>query len=248
VSLLLRLERRLEALAEAVFSTWGRDRVHPAEIARRVFCAMDDGAMAGVDGVMLPNAYRVFLHPRDFAPYAAISARLAAELESSLGARAAELGGRCPGPLRVTLDARDEITPGAIYVEARFSAGGDPHPVRGAPAEETRVYRRRPGAGPGLRLRVQAGPPGTAGREFTVDRPALTIGRRPDQDIVIEDPSVSRAHARIEISGGRPSVVDLGSTNGTLVNGRRAGAEPLPLRPGDRLQVGAVLLELLAEP
>src|SRR5579883_2860722 len=75
-----------------------------------------------------------------------------------------------------------------------------------------------------------------------------STGRRPDQDIVIEDPSVSRAHARIEISGGRPSVVDLGSTNGTLVNGRRAGAEPLPLRPGDRLQVGAVLLELLAEP
>ncbi len=248
MSLLLRLERRLEALAEAVFSAWGRDRVHPAEIARRVFRAMDDGAMAGVDEMMLPNAYRVFLHPRDFAPYAAVAGQLAAELESSLGARAAELGGRCPGPLRVALDARDEITPGAVYVEARFCPGDEPQPQSEPPAGETRVYRRRSGAGPTLRLRVQAGPPGTAGREFALDRPALTLGRRPDQDIVLEDPSVSRAHARIEVAGGRPWVVDLGSTNGTLVNGRRAGAEPLPLSPGDRLQVGAVLLELIAEP
>src|SRR5579884_1542523 len=116
--------------------------------------------------------------------------------------------------------------------------------TRSRPAPST-LRRASP---PAATRTPHAGPPGTAGREFTVDRPALTIGRRPDQDIVIEDPSVSRAHARIEISGGRPSVVDLGSTNGTLVNGRRAGAEPLPLRPGDRLQVGAVLLELLAEP
>lgn len=259
MSLLLRLEHRIEAVVEGFFAR-GRDRVHPIEIGRRLLREMDQGAMAGLRGTLVPNEYRVFLHPRDFAPYAACAAALVRELEDALRARAQELRAQAPGPVRVTLASRDEVTPGQIYVDARMApaappaagaddaagaggrtpaAGRDPAAAPG----DTRVYRRDPGA---LRLRVQAGPPGTAGREFVLSRPAMTIGRRADQDIVLGDPSVSRVHARLEVAPDGVSIVDLDSTNGTLVNGHPVRMSRVALRVGDRIQVGAVVLDLLA--
>ncbi len=256
MSLLLRLERRIEALVEGWFSR-GRDRVHPVEIARRVLREMDRGAVAGLRGMLVPNEYRVFLHPRDFAPYASLREPLARELEDALRARAQELGAHLPGPARVVLDSRDEIAPGEIYVDARLAppqAAGPPAPeaprepqASAGPAvtDDTRVYRRDPGS---RRLRVQAGPPGTAGREFALTQPAVTIGRRADQDIVLNDPSVSRTHARVEITPDGVSIIDLDSTNGTLVNGHPVRASRVALRPGDRIHIGTVVLELVAGP
>ena len=87
-----------------------------------------------------------------------------------------------------------------------------------------------------------------AGREFTLDRPLMVIGRRADQDIVLHDPSVSRAHARIEATFGEVVIIDLASTNGTLVNGRPVGRSGCLLRAGDRVQIGSILLEYLAGP
>jgi len=244
VSLLLRLERRIEALVEGMFAPWAHDRVHPVEIGRRVFRAMDEGAVAGLGGLVVPNAYHVFLNPKEFAPYADLAAPLAAELESALRARADELGARFPGTVRVALAARDEITPRAIYVEARLVPDEAAGPQDD---DDTRIYRPREAA-PRVRLRVLAGPPGAAGLEFVGVGPVVTIGRRADQDIVLNDPSVSRMHARIEIASDRAEIADLGSTNGTLVNGRPSGAASVPLRAGDRVQLGTVLLELVAGP
>jgi hypothetical protein len=261
VSLLLRLERRLEAIFEGMFARWARDRVHPAEIGRRVLREMDRGAVAGVGGLLLPNDYHVFLHPGDFSPYAAYTGPLVEEITASLRARAEELGGRLGGPVRVELSSREEIARGEIYIEARLLpaapnaegppvAGGTPENTgepgasRGAPGGDTRVYRR-PGS---RRLRVRAGAVGQADREFLLDQPITTIGRRSDQDIVLDDPSVSRTHARIEINAEGVAIADLGSTNGTLVNTRSVRAARVPLRSGDRIKIGAVLLEYLAEP
>lgn len=252
MSLLLRLERRIEAIVEGVFSHWGRDRVHPLEIGRRLLREMDRDAVAGVAGMLLPNDYSVFLHPADFAPYAAYTAPLIAELTDALRARAEELGGRPGGPLRVMLAPREEITRGEIYVEARFlsaapeaTEGGLAGSRPGRPGSDTRVYRRTPVLG---RVRVQTGPAGHAAREFLMDRPVTTIGRRGDQDIVIPDSSVSRTHARIEFDARGAGIVDLGSTNGTKVNGQPVGRTRVTLRPGDRIQVGTVVLEFLSTP
>lgn len=74
----------------------------------------------------------------------------------------------------------------------------------------------------------------------------MVIGRRADQDIVLNDSSVSRAHARLESARGGVTLVDLASTNGTLVNGRRVGGARVLLRAGDRVQIGSFLFEYLA--
>ncbi len=253
MSLFLRLERRIETLVEGFFSRWARDRVHPVEISRRLLRAMDEGAVAGLSGMLVPNAYRVFLNIQDFAPYEAFTEPLSRELAAALRARAQELGAQLPGPVRITLGARSEVTPGEIYVEAKLSpvsapaagaAGPDATPPPAA-STDTRVYRRAPGS---PRIRIQAGPPGAAGREFALDRPVMTIGRRADQDIVLHDSGVSRAHARIEMTPDGASIVDLDSTNGTLVNGHPVRTARVALRPGDRIQVGTVLLEYVAGP
>jgi hypothetical protein len=71
----------------------------------------------------------------------------------------------------------------------------------------------------------------------------LVIGRASTATIVVDDTYASSAHARIRSADGSWVVEDLGSTNGTLVNGERI-ATPTPVRRGDRVQVGQTVLEL----
>jgi hypothetical protein len=72
--------------------------------------------------------------------------------------------------------------------------------------------------------------------------PSLRIGRSPSCDLVLTDDSVSRRHAEIALRGGRCAIRDLGSCNGTWVNGR--SITRAELRRGDELQVGETILRL----
>jgi len=89
--------------------------------------------------------------------------------------------------------------------------------------------------------------PGKPSRKLTGDLPVMTIGRAAGNDIVIEDPSLSRVHARFSMRGDVPCVEDLGSLNGTLINGKPAeGVQPL--KAGDRLSLGKIDMTLDSEP
>lgn len=114
-------------------------------------------------------------------------------------------------------------------------------------APDTKVYRPAPRASAHPRLRVEAGPRGLVGREYPLSKPVVTVGRRADQDIVLPDPTVSRTHLWLVRTEGGVAVRDLGSTNGTRVNGRPLGPGAVVLRPGDRVHVGTVVLEYLGE-
>jgi serine phosphatase RsbU (regulator of sigma subunit) len=85
--------------------------------------------------------------------------------------------------------------------------------------------------------------PGQEPRRFEFDGEALSIGRSARNDLVIEDPSLSRSHARLEIRGEGFQLEDLGSMNGTFINGHPVHG-PQPLRGSDRVQLGNVVLEL----
>ena len=94
----------------------------------------------------------------------------------------------------------------------------------------------------GWQLLAQQGP--RAGQTFDLSRPVVTIGREAGSDIVLDDPQVSRRHAQLTLQGASYFVEDLGSTNGSFVNGRRVMA-PTPLNPGDKLGLGdTVVLEV----
>ena len=74
-------------------------------------------------------------------------------------------------------------------------------------------------------------------QSLTLSRPVTTIGRREGNDIVFDDPQVSRLHAEVRVDGGRFVIVDCQSTNGTQVNG--TGVERQVLESGDQITIGA---------
>jgi predicted component of type VI protein secretion system len=76
-------------------------------------------------------------------------------------------------------------------------------------------------------------------RDFQLDKPACVLGRRQDCDLQIPLMGISRKHCQLSVQGQKVSVKDLGSSNGTFVNGKRV--EQQELSPGDRLQVGLVM-------
>ena len=126
-----------------------------------------------------------------------------------------------------------------------------PQPVRAGPPAAARqwapapapVQPAKPPGTPGA-VRVVKPPP-LAGRTFPVDDDELTIGRAPGCAVLLDDPTVSSLHARLTRRGGDVVLDDLGSRNGTLLNGRRLKA-PTALSPGDRVGVGPnVELEVL---
>lgn len=92
-----------------------------------------------------------------------------------------------------------------------------------------------------LRLRVERGP--DAGSVFTVVGAGETIGRSQENTIALDDNRLSRQHARLDRQYGLLTVTDLGSSNGTRVNGQEIRA-PQALAPGDTIEVGATLLRV----
>jgi sigma-B regulation protein RsbU (phosphoserine phosphatase) len=98
-----------------------------------------------------------------------------------------------------------------------------------------------PGSVPGeLTIRT---PDGKA-RKLVLDNKDLTLGRSATTDLCYPDDSgLSRQHLVIEIAGNRWQIRDLNSKNGTVVNGQRLGTDSLPLRPGDRISAGHLILE-----
>jgi predicted Zn finger-like uncharacterized protein len=122
--------------------------------------------------------------------------------------------------------------------------------AREAPPKKTVVPTRRPGAaelkmpvGFKVSVAVIAGP--EAGRMYAVEKPRVVIGRH-DADINVDDPEISRAHAAIELSGDRATLLDLGSTNGTFVGEEQI--EECPLENQSEFSIGGSTLMLIFTP
>lgn len=78
---------------------------------------------------------------------------------------------------------------------------------------------------------------GASGPPIELSSGVHTIGRLPGSEVFVEDPRVSRRHAEIRIVDGEVTLRDLGSTNGTFVNGTRV-TRPVVLADGDQITVG----------
>ena len=136
---------------------------------------------------------------------------------------------------RVVRTVLAELKPGRIPVPAAAAAQAPPVAAM-APSRRERSGRR-------WEL-VIVEPVSRAGEAFTLGE-ELSVGRGAGCAVVLTDDTfVSTVHARIFMRGNDPYVEDLGSTNGTLLNGE-AVVEPIRLRPGDRVQFGQTVMELV---
>ncbi|MFE1015067.1 FHA domain-containing protein [Streptomyces sp. NPDC058794] len=150
-------------------------------------------------------------------------------------------GGEGPGTGQVVLYA------GAQRLDAQRSTLGEPPLIDGAvlclgaPGEPD---PHTDPAGAPAQLHVVAGP--DAGGVHLLHGGQIRLGRSADADVALDDPDVSRMHCAVTVAAdGRVSVADLGSTNGTTLDGARVGDRPVRLTPGALLRIGESALRLV---
>jgi hypothetical protein len=228
---LQRFERRLEGLVEGAFARVFGGVVQPVEVAAALQReAADKKQIVGQGRILVPNAYTVELGATDLERFAEWDEPLRAELASMVKEHAHDQGWSFVGPVSVAFERVESLDTGVFRVRSAVLA----EPSAGS--QTTGVGRPR------LVLPATAG---NAERVVVLTRPVTVVGRGADAELRLPDTGVSRAHAEVRLDGGEARVVDLQSTNGTLVNGRRvAEAE---LQDGDRLDIGATSLIFRSE-
>lgn len=236
-----RVERFFERLVERPSARLFRTRLQPIQVLRRIERAMDAGR--GADGTrgLVPDQFLVRLHPNDLAGLVPAD-EVASELASGALSFARAHGYALRDRPRVTLQPDPRLRPGEAEVDAELSpvvvlaAGADP--ADGG----TRVFEVPVVHAPDVSIEVRE--PGRSPRQVPVTGGPMRIGRAPECELVLEDSRVSRRHARLHARNGVLVLTDLGSTNGTRVNGNRI--TELVLGEGDRIQVGDTSLVVQA--
>jgi hypothetical protein len=238
MSALTRFEQFMESMVEDSVARFFRSPVQPAEIAKRLERAMESHQTISVRRVIVPNVYRVFLNPKDFAAFQPIRGEVEREMATYLGELASERNFTMLEHPQVTM-AEDAAVPNrTIQVEA---ATADPNASSGGNSA-TQVLSATM-AGPVakqsqramLLLDTNQGP-----HVIPLESTLLTLGRGLNNDIILEDTRVSRHHAQLRYKTRRFWVTDLNSTNGTYVNGERISE--VDLRHGDVVSLGGLEL------
>ncbi|MGZ3426628.1 MAG: FHA domain-containing protein [Polyangia bacterium] len=145
-------------------------------------------------------------------------------------------GVRITGPTPIGPSTRIDVAEFRIAIEPVVSSDGvAPLPPIESPVSQPAGGMPMVSAGAsGLRLVAEGGP--YDGRMFNLPPGVTSVGRAVDNELVFDDPSLSRKHARVHRESGRLEVEDLGSSNGTFVNGRRIGRGAVS--PGDVVRFG----------
>lgn len=226
VSGLQRFEKRLEGLVEGAFAKVFKGVVHPVEILN----AMQGEANAGKTGLpggrtLVPNRYVIVLSPADHDRLAPYAAALARELAQSQAEYIGEQGWAVYGDILVEVARGETLETGLFRVDAQVYTGAD--------------QRTRRGPDSGVRLVTDDG------YAHAVQRGSTVIGRGEQADLRLADTGASRQHARLDFDGTRLTLTDLGSANGSRVNGQKVTSATI--NPGDEIVIGTTRLSVRME-
>jgi hypothetical protein len=237
MSVLRTIESKLESLFEGVFGRAFRSNVQPVELARKLVKEMDEHRNVSVSRVYVPNEYTIYLSPQDREQFADYEDSLREELQEYLASHARRESYVLLSPPRVKFETDADLDVGVFGIATRLAHSSRPKAAEAPPPQATpgatMIYDA--GAGPPDPLEVAALT--FHGRTHELDGPRTVIGRSKDVDIQIADPNVSRRHAEVRREGEGYLLVDLDSTNGIEVDGRRV--RQLELEDGTRFTVGS---------
>ncbi|HVC88042.1 MAG TPA: DUF3662 and FHA domain-containing protein [Gaiellaceae bacterium] len=249
MALLRSIESRLESLFEGVFGRAFRTNVQPVELARKLVKEMDDHRNVSVSRVYVPNEYTVYLSAGDRDQFATYEKQLADELADYLAEHARRESYVLLSPPTVELETDDELDVGVFGIATRMAeteldAGNKPRGGARAQPSATMIYvpteppREEAEASPAVDLGSdrEVAVLEWEGKRHEIAANRVVIGRSKDADVQISDPNVSRRHAEVLREGDAYYVLDLDSTNGVEVNGKRV--KRVKLEEGSRFTIG----------
>jgi len=217
MSKIAHFEALAERLVEGTFVRLFADRLRPQEVATHLARAMEDYQTISPEGVaQAPTHYWIYVHPDDGDALAVERPKLEMELAHYVATLADQAGLALEVTPVVYVQAGEEVAPHQVRVEARWM------PSEAAEVESTREVEIDEAEGEAA---VAAVPPGRpflileGCRHVNLLQPVISVGRALDNDIIIEDPRVSRRHAQFRRRYGRYVLYDLGSSGGTQING-----------------------------
>jgi|SRR5581483_725502 len=242
------IESKLESLFEGVFGRAFRTNVQPVELARKLVKEMDDHKNVSVSRVYVPNEYTVYLSPGDREQFENYETGLRDELAEYLAEHARREGYALLTPPQVALETDDDLDVGVFGIATRMAQPDGKsvdEPVGQAEPNATMVYKPAPGvqqpteaASPvDLGVQQEVAVLSWEGKRHEVTKRRVVIGRSKDADLQVVDPNVSRRHAELRQEGATYWLVDLDSTNGVEVRGKRV--KRLKLEDGTRFTIGS---------
>jgi len=268
VNSLTRLETFLEGMVERSFSRLFRTRLQPIEIAKRLAREMEASRIVGVSSVMVPNRYRVALSSDDYAVFAPIRTSLEHEMVQYLMDFAREHGYTTTAAPEVEIIEASSLRPGRLVVVGQLSEAPAQGPPQAQPVPALQYGPQMQQAATDAHhlpatehlaptqlmpqpvvepIPDQEVDDGAVEAYLLLDDTSypltgsdVTLGRGLENAIVLEDRRISRSHARLIRSGGRWTIRDEGSTNGTFVNGRMVSHQSL--KHGDCVSLGGLEL------
>jgi Protein of unknown function (DUF3662)/FHA domain len=241
VNAIARFETFMESLVERGFARLLRTRMQPVEVAKRLSREMEAQRTVAINRVLVPNRYLAQLSAEDFDHFGTIQATLQKEMATYLMEYAEERSYTMPGIALVTLERDATLRPGGLRVQARMEdvdddalAGTMPlQPTQVMPEPDFIVPDLKPQASGRARVELQ-------GASCFLDRDVASLGRGLDNDVVVEDPRVSRHHARLQRGPRGWELADLASTNGTFINGKQIRQRVIS--SGDTISLGGLEL------
>jgi hypothetical protein len=254
MSVLRNIESKLESLFEGVFGRAFRTNVQPVELARKLVKEMDDHRNISVSRVYVPNEYTIYLSPGDRDQFASYQEQLQDELSDYLAEHARRESYALLSPPRVLFETDEDLDVGVFGIATRLVQTGPKGEVAlDAAPGATMLYKpATPGLQPteaasAVELGVQREVAVLTwdGQRHEVAKQREVIGRSKDADVQVADPNVSRRHAEVRQEGAAYWIVDLDSTNGVEVKGKRV--KRLKLEDGTRFTVGSTEIQFARE-
>ena len=220
MGLLDNFEKGLERAVNGAFAKTFRSGLAPVEITSALRRELDTkAAVISRDRILVPNSFRVIVGPGDYQRMLAIGPTLNDDLIQFVQTHAKQQGYQFAGGISLELVQNPRLTDGLVQIESANAAGE----VTWTPVLDV------------------------AGKRYPITSSRTVIGRGSDAHITIDDPGTSRKHVEILWDGKRAQVKDLGSTNGSQLNG--APVSKAPLEPESVIQIGRtrIVFRVLAQ-
>jgi hypothetical protein len=252
MNVLKSVETTIANLLEGAFGRMFRSEVRPVELARKLTREMDEHRTESLSRTYAPNEFAVWLSPEDRARYEGVEDDVIDELCAYLLEHARRERLILSSPPHIAFHTDERLALGEFGIQAKLVRHSPPRERPRAPDAtrepavergETMIYSTSARVGgPVQEARARRPPPramlAVGSRRLLLPAAGGILGRSRECDIVLDDAGVSRRHAEIRPAADGWTIMDLGSTNGILLNGREVRSSQ-PLHAGDRIALGS---------